>query len=388
MKNVRYGIVGLGNMGSAHAKSIQNGDIKGAVLTAVCDILPKRLENFENVEKFTDYKEMILAKTVDAVIIATPHYFHPEIAVFAFENGINVLSEKPAGVYTKQIKEMIKSAKKYKKAFSIMFNQRTTPAFIKARELFLKGAIGTPKRFVWIVTNWYRTQHYYDSGDWRGNFKGEGGGVLMNQAPHNLDIWQWIFGMPKSVFAQIAYGKYHNISVEDEAQIFAEYENGAVAHFITSTGEYPGTNRLEISGDKGKITLENNKLTLYTTEEHERNFCFEKQEDCYAPHITKKTFEFDDKVQGHIALLQNFTNHILFGEKLIANGEEGLNEAEICNASYMSAWTNEKVDLPIDDEKFYSLLQNKIENEKENKSKNNKNNIPSGEYFERWNVKW
>ena len=387
MENVRFGVVGLGNMGSAHAKNIIENNIKGAVLTAVCDILPDRLESFENVKKFTDYKKMLSSGVVDAVIVATPHYLHPEIAVCAFENNVNVLSEKPSGVYTKQIKKMNEAAKIAGKAFSIMFNQRTTPIYKKARELFLSGVIGEPKRFVWLITNWYRTQKYYDSGDWRGSYKGEGGGVLMNQAPHNLDIWQWIFGMPKSISANIYCGKYHNISVEDEAEIFAEYENGATAVFITSTGEYPGTNRLEISGDKGKMVLENNKIMLYTANICERDFCFSSNEEYAIPEISKQTFEFKDEVHGHTAILQNFTNNILFGEPLIVDGLDGINEAQLCNASYMSAWTNKRIDLPIDDEEFYSILQEQIEKESCKKTVKKTNN-PSGEYSERWNVKW
>ena len=289
-ETVKVGIVGIGNMGSAHAKSIFSGNIKGMELAAVCDIAEsKRLwadENLPGVPCYEDYKEMIDSGVCDTVIVATPHYFHSPIAIYAFEKGKNVLTEKPAGVYTKQVEEMNAAAKKSGKVFGIMYNQRTNPKFQKMREIVQSGELGELKRCIWIITNWYRTQAYYDSGTWRATWAGEGGGVLLNQCPHQLDLWQWIFGMPNRVMGHCKYGHWHNIEVEDEVTAYAEYPNGATGAFITTTGECPGTNRLEITGDKGKLVWEEGKLTWWKLAVPEREFCVTCKEGFAQPEMT------------------------------------------------------------------------------------------------------
>ena len=204
-------------------------------------------------KQFSDYHEMFASGLIDAVLIATPHYLHPTIAIDGFAAGLHVLTEKPAGVYTNQVQMMNDAAKASDRVFGIMYNQRTNPQFQKIREIIKSGRLGECKRLIWIITNWYRTQAYYDSGTWRATWAGEGGGVLINQCPHNLDLWQWMFGMPTRVRATCHYGKWHNIEVEDEVTAYAEYANGASAVFITTTGEAPGTNRLEVTGDRGKV---------------------------------------------------------------------------------------------------------------------------------------
>ena len=327
MDKVRFGIIGIGNMGSSHAKYLSAGEINGAELTAVCDINPSReawaKKNLpETVAFFKDYKELLASGRVDAVLIATPHYLHPVIAIDAFKAGLNVLSEKPVGVYTKKVLEMYDVAKESGKTFGVMFNQRTNPAFKKARELVQSGELGELKRCVWIITDWYRTQNYYDSGTWRATWEGEGGGVLLNQCPHNLDLWQWIFGMPKAIRAEMSFGKYHNIEVEDDVTAYAEYENGATGVFIASTGEAPGTNRLEISGSRGKLKYEGGKLTFYRNQTDEREFCFDKNSPKFGKPIVD-TIEVGietPKLIEHRAITQNFTNHLLNGEELIASG--------------------------------------------------------------------
>ena len=240
MNEVRIGIVGIGNMGSAHAKSILAGNVARLTLGAVCDIAPEKLswasENLPGVPQFSDYHEMFASGLIDAVLIATPHYLHPTIAIDGFAAGLHVLTEKPAGVYTNQVQQMNDAAKASDRVFGIMYNQRTNPQFQKIREIIKSGRLGECKRFIWIITNWYRTQAYYDSGTWRATWAGEGGGVLINQCPHNLDLWQWMFGMPTRVRATCHYGKLHNIEVEDEVTAYAEYANGASAVFITTTG--------------------------------------------------------------------------------------------------------------------------------------------------------
>ncbi|MBR2020289.1 MAG: Gfo/Idh/MocA family oxidoreductase [Clostridia bacterium] len=385
---VRLGIIGIGNIGTAHANSVYGGHVPGTVLTALCDSDPARArelqELYPDVAVFEDAEELFASGTVDAVVIATPHYSHPTLAIRAFESGLHVLSEKPIGVSCAKAREMVAAAKASGKRFAVMFNQRTNKLFIRARELVQGGALGELKRSVWIITNWYRKQSYYDSGNWRATWSGEGGGVLMNQAPHNLDLWQWICGMPVQVQASCDVGKYHDIEVEDDATLFVRYENGATGVFITSTGDYPGTNRLEITGTRGKIVIEGGTLTLQTLSVDERTYCFGTDPE-------KPTWETavieDEKINGHRAVLANFARSIRYGDALIARGEEGLNELTLCNAAYLSAWTGESVSLPMDDEAYQAALEERVRTGRKaqlSKSRSTHN----GEYLARWNTNW
>lgn len=365
MNELKIGIIGIGNMGYTHAKSISEGKINRLKLVAVCDIdkakLEKAKENFENVLTFENADELFASNTVDAVIIATPHYLHTKIAIKAFKAGLNVLTEKPAGVRASDVLKMNSAAEKSGKVFGIMWNQRTNPLFQKAKEIIENGTLGSMKRMVWIITNWYRTQSYYDSATWRATWSGEGGGVLLNQAPHNLDLWQWIFGMPDAIYASCDVGKWHNIEVEDDATIIGYYKNGATATFITSTGEYPGTNRLEISGSKGKMVLEKGKLTLLLTDDDEREFCYTCPDGFPHFEIQQTVIEQTERESAHNGILQNFTDAVLDGTPLLASGYEGVNEITLSNAAYLSAWTGKKVDLPLDHNAFDEELQKRIE---------------------------
>ncbi|HEY0073926.1 MAG TPA: Gfo/Idh/MocA family oxidoreductase, partial [Abditibacteriaceae bacterium] len=256
MDNVRFGIIGLGGMGRHHATYLSAGEIPGATLAAVADAVPAAREwaqgKFgEGVQVFETPDALFASKAVDAVLIATPHYLHPPLAMQAFDNGIHALVEKPAGVYTKHVRQMNEAAERSGLIFGIMFNQRTHSAHQKLRDLVHSGELGEIKRTHYVITDWFRSQAYYDSGGWRATWEGEGGGVLLNQSPHNLDLWQWICGMPQRVRAHCGFGKYHNIEVEDDVTAFVEYPSGATGVFITSTGEAPGTQSLEISGDRG-----------------------------------------------------------------------------------------------------------------------------------------
>ncbi len=391
MEKVRVGVIGFGNMGSAHAKHIYDGLIVGMELVAVCDTDEAKREKakavFQNVEVFASHKELLESGLTDAVIIATPHYFHCPIAIDAFKAGQHVLSEKPAGVYTKQILEMNEAAKKSGKVFAVMFNQRTNMLFKKAHDMVQSGELGELKRMVWIITNWYRTQHYYDSGSWRATWSGEGGGVLLNQAPHNLDIWQWICGLPKRIRGFCSVAKYHHIEVEDDATIYAEYENGATGIFITSTGEAPGTNRLEIGGTKGKLVIEGGKMTVWKLKTDEREFCFESEDNFAAIPCDIEVIEQTEKETAHMGILQNFANAILRGEALISPGFDGINEVQISNAAYLSSWKDKWVEIPVDADEYYEALQKKAENSELHEGiKNDKH--ADMKYSERWSVRW
>ena len=268
MEKVRFGIIGLGNQGSAYIFNIfGKNEVKNGYITALCDCnqakvdaMKERLKD-QSVKYFNDYKEMLDSGLVDAVLVETPHYQHPEIVIECLNRNINVLCDKPAGVYAKQVMEMNNVASKSTALMGMMFNQRTNCLYRKMKELIAAGEIGELQRVNWIITDWFRTQHYYDMGSWRATWNGEGGGVLINQCPHQLDLVQWVVGkMPVSVNGFCKYGKWHDIEVEDEVTAYFEYDNGATGVFITTTGEAPGTNRLEISGTKGRLTCENGKL--------------------------------------------------------------------------------------------------------------------------------
>ena len=371
MNKVRFGIIGIGKMGSQHCMRFTHGLIKNGVLTAVCDIAPERKKWAEEklapkgVEFFDDYKALIDSGKVDAVLIATPHYYHPVMAIYALEKGLHTLIEKPAGVYTKAVREMNEvAAAKPELTFGIMYNQRTNKLYRFAKELVETGRLGSMNRINWIITNWYRPQAYYDQGGWRGTWAGEGGGVLINQCPHQLDLFQWLGGMPSSVRAHTEVGKNRNINVENDVTAFMEYENGATGVFITSTHDFPGTNRLEIDGDKGKLVIEGGKLTFTELEVSETEFNAVNRK--FMPRIPSRKIKKRIGLLGqakmflfeqHTGIINNFISNILFGTPLIAPGEEGIRGLTISNAIHLSGWTGEKVTLPINEDKYIEELE-------------------------------
>lgn len=383
MENVRYGVIGIGNMGTSHSGWLAGGKIPGATLTAVCDIDEKRRawakENLPEVAVFEDYKELLDSSLVDAVIIAVPHYLHPEMAIESLKRNINTMVEKPAGVYASQIREMNAEAEKHPDVkFAMMFNQRTNPLYQKVKEILDAGTIGELRRVTWIITSWWRTQKYYDSSAWRATWAGEGGGVLVNQAPHQLDLLQWLCGMPSLMEAHLKYGSHRDITVEDDVTAYFEYPNGATGTFITCTHDALGTDRLEIHGDNGKIIITDSKcVTVKKMDKpedvwnHELDFRQmlalvkgQTQQKLY----TEETFECPENWdQQHIDVLINFTNAIAKGEKLIAPGAEGIKAVEIANAMFLSDWLGHAVTIPVDDELFYEKLQEKVQEEKNRK---------------------
>ena len=372
MEKVRFGIVGLGNQGSAYANSFfVQGKVENGVLTAVCDNDPKKIEIFkqnvtENVKFYSDYKEMINSGEIDAVLVDTPHYDHPEITSYALSHGVHALCDKPAGVYTKQVREMNEVADKSDKLFGMMFNQRANCLYRKMRELIVNGEIGEIIRVNWIITDWYRSQKYYDSGSWRATWKGEGGGVLINQCPHQLDLVSWITGMqPKKVNGFVKYGHFHDIEVEDEVTAYFEYENGATGVFITTTGEAPGTNRFEVSGTLGKILCEDNKLILSKNAEDLRTFTKTFDQPFGRPKVEVKEIETDGENLQHIAITNNFANAILGKEELFVSGKEGIRGVELMNAIELSGWKNGKtVTIPVNEKEYLKQLNKRCKKSK------------------------
>ncbi|MBQ2964256.1 MAG: TIM barrel protein [Clostridia bacterium] len=366
---IRLGIIGYGNMGSSHMNNIVKGCLPDFEVTAVADLKEERrkaaLETKPGIKVYNTGSELIASGEVDAVIVATPHYLHPTYAIEALNAGLHVMIEKPAGVYTKQVEEMNEVAAKSDKSFAIMFNQRTNPCYIKLREILKSGEYGEITRVNWIITDWFRTQSYYDSGDWRATWSGEGGGVLLNQCPHQLDLWQWLCGMPCKVRGFLHEGKYHNIEVEDDVTIYVEYPNGATGVFITTTGDYPGTNRLEITLDKAKIVCMGGKLEITELDGSVSNYT--KHSDEGFGKLNSKTFTVlpdPEPWSQHVQVMKQFADNILRGGELVGRGEEGINGLTISNCAHLSSWLDKTVELPIDKELYFKLLQEKIDNSK------------------------
>ena len=376
MDEVRLGIIGIGGMGSGHAINIVKGEVPHMRLTAVADISEARLSWAKNtlpeeVKRFSDGREMIDSGECDAVLIATPHYFHPEFVIYALTHGLHAISEKPAGVYTKQVREMNEVAEKSDKVFAIMFNQRTNCVYRKLHEMIESGELGALKRVNWIITDWYRTQSYYDAAGWKATWDGEGGGVLLNQCPHQLDLLQWLCGLPVKVRAFCHEAKWHDIEVEDDVTAYMEFANGATGVFVTTTGDAPGTNRLELTFEMGKIVCENNKLIFDRLSENERTFCKTAENGFAQPEREHIEVETDGKNEQHMGVLRAFTDRILAGGKLIAEGREGINGLLLSNAMFLSSWLGKEVSIPFDEDLFLEELnkRRKLSKKKEGSGK-------------------
>ena len=370
MEKVKLGIIGYGNMGTTHADNILKGNCPDINIVAIADHKPHRLEAAkavfgDEVTYFANALEMLDSGLIDACLVAVPHYDHTYFAIESMKRGIHVMVEKPAGVYTKQVEEMNEEAKKHPDVvFGMMFNQRTNCLYRKMRELIKSGEYGQIRRTNWLITNWYRSQAYYDSGDWRATWAGEGGGVLLNQCPHQLDLWQWICGMPTKVLAKVKYGKWHDIEVEDDVTAFVEYENGATGAFITSTGDGCGTNRFEVQMDKAKLVVEDGKLFLWEFEVSEQEFSANNKHPFASIPYKKTEVETDGENLQHIGVMNAFANKILGKGELVAEGYEGINGLTISNAMHLSDFTGKEITLPIDADLYKEELMKRVKNSK------------------------
>ncbi len=367
-QKVRVGVIGIGNMGMSHINNFVEGRMPETDFTCIADIDEKKFEKAKEkipgVTCFNNATDLINSGLCDAVIIATPHYDHPTIGIEALKAGIHVMSEKPAGVYTKQVNEIIEVSKNCDATYAIMFNQRTNCIYRKVKEIVESGEYGALKRVSWIITDWYRTQSYYNSGGWRATWAGEGGGVMLNQCPHQLDLWQWICGMPAKVKAICHEGKWHDIEVEDDVSIYVEYPNGATGTFITTTGDCPGTNRLEITLDSAKIICENDQIRMYKLNMPTSEFTMNSDKGFGRIEGEWVTVETDGLNEQHVGVMNAFAAHILRGEPLVAEGAEGINGLTISNAAFLSSWLDETVTLPLDEDLYYEMLKKKIETSK------------------------
>jgi len=348
METVRLGIVGIGSMGSIHAQSITEGKIPRCQLTAVCDPKPERTRRFPSAEAFDSADDLLRASKTDAVLIATPHYSHTTIGILALESGRHVLVEKPISVHKADAERLIAAHRRPDQVFAAMFNQRTDPFFLKLRRLVKSGALGAIRRVNWTITNWFRTEAYYQSSDWRATWAGEGGGVLLNQCPHNLDLFQWIFGMPAKVRAFCRFGRYHDIEVEDDVTAYLEYPDGMTALFIASTGEAPGANRLEVAAERGKVVIENDQFLFTQNEVPMGEFSRTDPGRFSAPAVWDIKIPVEGHGPQHNGILENFVAAILDRTPLIAPAQEGINSLELANAFLLSTLEDRTIELPID----------------------------------------
>lgn len=379
MKKVKMGIIGLGQQGGYYSGFLAEGKVKNVEIGALCDIDPNKkaeyTKKYPNIPFYDDYIEMMESGNVDAIVTCVPHYLHPTMGIEALKRNIHPLIEKPAGVYAKQVNELNEfAATKPELTFGIMFNQRTNPLYKKVKEVVESGEIGEIRRTNWIITTWWRPQAYYNSSSWRATWNGEGGGVLVNQAPHQIDLMQWICGMPKKVYSKVHYGFKRDITVEDDVTAIFEYENGATGVFVTCTHDVLGTDRFEILGDKGMIVVDNSsKVTIRKLDKSEQEmnatmtwddaiklFMGEGPKNT----ITEEVIEFKmSHTEQHPAVFENFAANILEGTPLLAPGSHGIRGVSIANAIHLSSFLGKEVEVPVDEEVYFAELNKKIEEE-------------------------
>ncbi len=363
MKSVRLGIIGMGNIGTHHAGYLLAGKVNRCELAAVSNRSPEKLASFQErgLKIFSDAEALIRFGDVDAVIIATPHYQHTSLGIAALEAGLHVMVEKPISAHKADAERLIAARRAHpKQVFAAMFQMRTEPRYARIKNMIDRGELGRITRFSWIITEWFRTEAYYASGGWRATWRGEGGGVLINQCLHQLDTLQWLLGMPSRVRSFVQLGRFHNIEVEDDVTSYLEFSGGANGIFVSTTGEAPGSNRLEIIGEMGKLLLENDKLVFYRNEvsmiaqNKTSPLGFQK------PAVTLVEIPFTNEPAQHSTLMQNFVDAILDGAPLIAPGEEGIHSIELANVMLYSGLINQTVELPLDGAAYEKKLNELI----------------------------
>ncbi len=361
MDKVRIGIIGMGNIGKHHAAYLMAGKVSHCELVAVCSTSPGKLEGYQPLKVYDDGLRLIRAGILDAVLIATPHYQHTSLGIAALENGLHVMVEKPISAHKADAERLIAAHRKHPElVFGGMFQLRVEPRYQKIRKLIQDGELGELARISWIMTDWYRTEAYYASGGWRATWRGEGGGVLLNQCLHNLDVLQWLCGMPASVRGFCQLGRYHKIEVEDNVTAYLEFPGGATGVFITSTGEAPGTNRLEIAGTRGKLVLENDQLHFTRNEVPMTDFSKTAKVGFSKPEVWQVDIPITNASAPHALLMQNFVNAIRSGEPLIAPGVEGLHSVELANVMLYSSLIDKTVQLPMSSAAYERKLKQLI----------------------------
>ena len=365
MDKVRIGIIGMGNMGQFHAKDILEGKVARGELTAVGSTSPKKLAEFEEkgIKVYGSGKEMIDSGNIDALLIATPHYQHTSLGIAALDAGLHIMVEKPISAHKADAERLIAKAEAHAdQVFAGMFQLRVEPRYQKIREIVQNGELGELMRVLWIMTDWFRSEIYFQSGGWRATWKGEGGGVLLNQCLHQLDALQWITGMPNRVSSHVGIGKWHDIEVEDDVTCYMDFPNGATGAFITSSGETPGSNRFEIAGTKGRLILENEKLTLTRNAVPSDEWCKTSKIGFQQPDTTVEEIPIPGTESPHAKLMTNFVNAIIDNEPLIAPGVEGIGSVELANVMVYSGIIGKAIELPMNGAEWETKLNELIVN--------------------------
>ena len=363
MDKVRIGIIGLGNIGQIHVNNLLESKVPRGVLTAVGDAFPDKLPEYEakGLKTFDSGEALIGSGEIDALIVATPHFQHTTLGIAALKAGLHVMVEKPISAHKADAERLIAAANaRPELTFSGMFQMRVEPRYQKLRKLVRDGELGDLIRVIWIMTDWFRAEAYYQSSDWRATWKGEGGGVLLNQCLHQLDALQWIVGMPSKVQSHVGIGRHHDIEVEDDVTCYMEYANGANGAFITSTGETPGSNRFEIAGTKGRALLENDRLIVTRNEVASDEWSRTSKIGFKQPESTVEEIPIPGADNPHAQLIANFVNAILDGEALIAPGASGIGSVELANVMVYSGLLGQAVDLPMDSAAWESKLNELI----------------------------
>lgn len=356
--SVRVGIIGIGNIGSTHVARFERGDISGAVLSGICDTSPAVLARHPDLPQWSDASAMINSGTVDAVIVATPHYAHTPICIEALERGLHVLVEKPLAVHVNDADRMIAAHRNPDQVFAIMFDTRTVPRYQAVREFLRSGRLGRIRRINWILTDWFRSDAYYASSSWRATWGGEGGGMLVNQLPHDLDLFQWLFGLPLRVRALCPIGKYHPIEVEDEVNAILEFADGATAVLTATTGEAPGTNRREIIGDNGRLLI-GDAIEFTSTEVPTSEWNRTTTEFFRGPSTQVEIIPAEGPGGRHTQVINQFVAAITEGTPLVAEAPEGRASVELANAIILSSQLDRTVELPLDADAFETWLADK-----------------------------
>lgn len=374
---VRLGIIGARGQGGFYADLIAAGRVAdmtvGALTGRGAATAASARERHPGVPFFTDPIEMMDSGAVDAVVTTVPHYLHPELAIAGIQRGLHVLVEKPLGVYTKQVGRMLDvAAATPSVVLAAMFNQRANPVFARLREVIARGEIGELRRITWLITNWFRPQTYYDASPWRGTWGGEGGGVLVNQAAHQIDLFQWLFGTPTSVFARVPFGLAHDFDVDDDVTAVLDYGRRGTGVLITATHDMLGSDRLEVQGDRGRIILEDSQRATITRLNRPMDELSATLDDASIQRIVRGTvdwseFSTTEVVVGsgeygedHVRVLANFARAILHGEPLLAPAAEGLNAVRLANAIILSGWLGREVPFDFDEDVFLAELNLRI----------------------------
>jgi predicted dehydrogenase len=360
MNKIRIGIIGMGNMGKFHADYLLANKVSRCELTCFSEPSGSSRERYKQLTHFDSAEKLIGSGQVDAVIVATPHYSHTTIGMEALDQGLHVLVEKPISVHKADCERLIAKARSRKQVFAAMFQLRTDPKFKKLKRLLDGKELGKITRISWIITDWFRTEAYYSSGGWRATWRGEGGGVLLNQCPHNIDLLIWLCGMPARVRGFCQLGRYHNIEVEDQVTAYLEWPDGATGIFVTSTGESPGSNRFEIVGEMGKVVLENNKIAFTRNEVSMLDFSKSSKAGFARPEVWNVDIPYENTGPQHQVIVQNFVDAILDGAPLIAPGAEGMQSVEFANAVLYSSLENKTIELPLDARAYETRLQELI----------------------------